>query len=315
MNIKSSYCDNDNEWKKEGTNLAELTAGTIATLEVSHKAPFGYFLTDGTHEVLLHENDVTGKLNDKDKITVFLYQDHQGRIAATMSIPTVRFDSFDWATATSLHKKYGVFLNIGVSKDLLLSKDDLPYEWIYWPQPGDRVYCSLKLDKKQRLFARLADETVISTLSIPAPEKLRNKDVHATIYRLLDDGAHVLTEEGYLGFIHTAETSGTIRIGQSIECRVVDVKENGKLNLSMKPRSYEVIGGNSEKIVAYMNSRDGAMPYWDKSLPEEIKKRFGISKGDFKKALGQLMKEGKLYQEDGWSYLKQEETPKSPDQG
>ncbi|MCQ2011613.1 MAG: S1-like domain-containing RNA-binding protein [Sporolactobacillus sp.] len=288
--------------------MAELTAGMITTLEVSHKAPFGYFLSDGgDQEVLLHENDVTRSLGEHEKISVFLYQDHQGRIAATMTLPTVRFDAFDWATAVSLHKKYGTFLDIGINKDLLLSKDDMTYEWESWPQPGDRVYCSLKLDKKQRLFARLADETEIRRISIPAPEKLQNKNVHATIYRLVLDGAHVLTDEGYIGFIHNAEVNGTIRLGQAFDCRVIDVKENGSLNLSMKPRSYEMIEGNSEKIIAYMNSRDGAMPYWDKSLPEDIKKRFGISKGDFKKALGQLMKEGKLFQKDGWSYLKQEE--------
>ncbi|QAA24074.1 CvfB family protein [Sporolactobacillus terrae] len=283
--------------------MSELTAGTITTLEVSHKAPFGYFLTDGNQEVLLHEHDVTEPLNEKDKLTVFLYHDHQQRIAATMTIPTVRFDAFDWATAVSQHKKYGVFLDIGTSKDLLLSKDDLPYESIYWPQPGERVFCSLKLDKKKRLFARLADEQIMQTQSVPAPETMQNKTIQATVYRQLEDGIHVISEEGYLGFVHNNEQSGTLRIGQVITCRVIAVKENGSLNLSMKPRTYERIDDNAAKIIAYMNSRDGAMPYWDKSLPEDIKKRFGISKGDFKKALGQLMKENLLYQKEGWSYL------------
>lgn len=285
--------------------MAELLAGTVATLDVSHKAPFGYFLTDGSQEVLLHENDVTGKLNENEKVTVFLYQDHQGRIAATMTIPEIRLGTFVWVTAVSLRKKYGVFVDIGISKDILLSKDDLPDEWIYWPQPGDRLYCSLKFDLKNRLFAQLADESVINTLAVDAPGELRNKDVQATVYRLLLDGAHVLTEDGYIGFIHTSEITGTIRVGQAIQCRVIAVKDEGTLNLSMRPRSYELIDQNVEKIVLYMNSRDGAMPYWDKSLPGDIKERFAISKGDFKKALGQLMKEGKLYQKDGWSYLKE----------
>ncbi|MCO7176891.1 S1 RNA-binding domain-containing protein [Sporolactobacillus kofuensis] len=286
--------------------MAELIAGTVAELEVSHKAPFGYFLTDGNQEVLLHDNDVTGKLTEKEKATVFLYQDHQGRLAATMTIPEITMSTFGWATAVTLRKKYGVFVDIGISKDILLSKDDLPDEWFYWPQPGDKIYCSLKFDKKQRLFARLADETVINTLSVPAPAELRNKNVQAKVYRLLLNGAHVLTDEGYIGFIHQSETTDRLRVGEAVECRVIAVKENGTLNLSMRPRSYETIDQNVDKIVSYMESRDGAMPYWDKSLPEDIKQRFDISKGDFKKALGQLMKEGKLDQKDGWSYLKQE---------
>ncbi|MCL1630753.1 S1-like domain-containing RNA-binding protein [Sporolactobacillus sp. CPB3-1] len=284
--------------------MAQLTAGMITTLEVSHKAPFGYFLSCGDQEVLLHEHDTGATLADKDKVTVFLYQDHQGRIAATTALPSISFDTYGWVQAVSLHKKYGVFVDIGIKKDLLLSKDDLPDEWIYWPQPGDHVYCSLKLDKKNRLFACLADESAIQGTGKPAPSELQNKNVQATVYRLLDDGVHVITEEGFLGFIHNNEIDTPLRLGQSVSGRVIAVKEDGRLNLSLKPRSYERIGENAEKILNYMEDRDGAMPYWDKSRAEDIRDRFGISKGDFKKALGQLMKADRLYQKEGWSYLK-----------
>jgi predicted RNA-binding protein (virulence factor B family) len=39
-------------------------------------------------------------------------------------------------------------------------------------------------------------------------------------------------------------------------------------------------------------------------MPEDIKERFGLSKGAFKRALGKLMKDGKIYQEDNWTYIK-----------
>ncbi|TGA99135.1 hypothetical protein E4665_04945 [Sporolactobacillus shoreae] len=283
--------------------MDELKAGTVVTLNFSHKAPFGYFLTDGKQEILLHENDAAGPVDEQAPLKVFLYQDHQGRLAATMNIPDVRLGMYNWATAVSMHKKYGVFVDIGINKDILLSKDDLPDEWPDWPEAGDKVYVSLKLDKKDRLFAKLADESIMNVISVPASGEMLNKDVDATVYRLLLEGAHFITDDGFLGFLHQKETNGRIRVGQVIHGRVIDVKEDGSINLSMHPRSYELIDEHTAAILHYMEGRGGAMPFSDKSLPEDIRNQFSISKGDFKKALGKLMKEKKLYQEEGWSYF------------
>ncbi|RYL93115.1 hypothetical protein EWI07_08435 [Sporolactobacillus sp. THM7-4] len=286
--------------------MESLQPGTVATLDFSHKAPFGCFLTDGSQDILLHENDIIQPFDEHTPQRVFLYQDHQGRLAATMKIPDIRLGIYGWASVVGMKKKYGVFVDIGISKDMLISKDDLPDEWIYWPATGDRVYCCLKIGKKGRLFAKLADESIMETLSVPAPNDLLNKEVDATVYRLLLAGAHVVTEELYKGFIHESEITGKLRVGEQIHARIIDVKEDGSLNLSMRPRSYETIDQNADAIIRYMAGRDGAMPYSDKSLPEDIQKRFSISKGDFKKALGKLMKENKIYQEDGWTYMKKD---------
>ncbi|MBD5026291.1 hypothetical protein GUF51_16570, partial [Xanthomonas citri pv. citri] len=44
--------------------------------------------------------------------------------------------------------------------------------------------------------------------------------------------------------------------------------------------------------------------YSDKSQPDDIRERFNMSKAAFKRALGHLMKNGKVYQENGWTYEK-----------
>ncbi|MCI1859433.1 MAG: S1-like domain-containing RNA-binding protein [Sporolactobacillus sp.] len=287
--------------------MDKLKAGTVVTLDVSHEAPFGYFLTDGKEEILLHENDITGPVDEQATLHVFLYQDHRGRMAATMRIPTVRLDACDWAKVASVQGRYGVFINIGISKDMLLSKDDLPDDRRDWPREGDRLYCNLKLDKKDRLFANLADEDTIAAMSAAAPSSAMNKETTATVYHLLHEGARVLTADGWLGFIHHSEQTEPLRLGQEANVRVIAVKEDGTVNLSMRPKIFKRIDNDADTILRYMESRDGMMPYSDQSLPEDIRKRFSISKSDFKKALGKLMKEGKLYQQNGWSYLKQKE--------
>lgn len=284
--------------------MEALKAGTVVTLEIAHKSPFGYFLTDGALQVLLHENDIVQPFDEHVPQQVFLYQDHQGRLAATMHIPDIRLGVYNWAAVSGMHKKYGVFVDIGINKDILLSKDDLPDEWPDWPAAGDHVYCSLKLDKKDRLFAKLADDPIMHMLSVAAPEDLFNQELDADVYRLLLEGARVITDKGYLGFIHKNETEGRLRLGQNVHCRVIDVKEDGTINLSMRQRSYESIDQHAAAILRYMDGRGGAMPYSDKSLPEDIRSKFSISKGDFKKALGKLMKENKIYQKEGWSYIR-----------
>jgi len=78
------------------------------------------------------------------------------------------------------------------------------------------------------------------------------------------------------------------------------------VNLSLVKRSHEALDEDAEKVLAYLENRGGAMPYWDKSAPDIIQKKFQMSKGAFKRALGHLMKAGKVYQEDGWTYVKKE---------
>lgn len=286
--------------------MEHLKPGTVADLTVAREASFGYFLTNGSEDVLLHAHDMTEPFNVNENQTVFLYQDHKGRLAATMKIPAIQLGKYGWANVVEINKRYGVFVNIGINKDILLSKDDLPDEWIDWPAAGDRVLCSLKLDKHGRLFAKLADESIMNVLSIPAPEEAFNRDVTATIYRLLKVGAHAITEEGYIGFIHENESPERLRLGQAVHARVIAVKEDGRINLSLRARAYEAIDETVGMILSYMKTRDGAMPYGDKSLPDDIKKRFGISKAAFKRALGKLMKEGKVFQNEGWTYFTKE---------
>lgn len=285
--------------------MTDLQPGTLANLKMTHKAPFGFFLSDGTQEILMHDNDAVGSIQEGETIQVFLFQDHQGRLAATQKIPSVQIGHYNWATAVSMHKKYGVFLDIGINKDILLSKDDLPEEWPDWPAAGDRIYCTLKLDKKSRLFAQLADESIIHVIAHKAPDDVQNKETDAIVYRAVTDGFHILTkEESWRGFLHNQETIGRLRIGQIIHCRIIDRKDNGSINVSMLPRIQERIDPHAATILSYLESRDGAMPYWDKTTAQDIADRFQMSKGDFKRALGHLMKEKKIYQKDGWTYRK-----------
>ncbi|WP_035323422.1 CvfB family protein [Peribacillus kribbensis] len=289
--------------------MERLEAGTVVSLQVDREAradreeSFGFFLTNEEDEsVLLHKSEIKGEIQLGDSVEVFLYQDKQGRLAATMEIPDAQAGKYAWAEVVEVRYDLGVFVNIGISKDILVSLDDLPLLENLWPAPGDKLYISLKTDRQGRLFGKLATEDVIAGISKKALFNMKNRDVKGTVYRLLKVGTFILTDEGYKGFIHESERKKEPRLGQLVDGRVIDVKEDGSLNVSFLPRKQDRLDDDSEVLYEYLMDRGGAMPFSDKSRPEDIQAKFGLSKASFKRALGKLMKDKKIYQEEGWTY-------------
>ncbi len=286
--------------------MEELKAGNVVTLEAIREADFGIFLTDGKTDVLLHKSEMSSLVALGDEVEVFLYNDKQGRVAASMTIPKLQIGTFDWCEVVSLVSGLGVFIDIGLKKDILIHKDDLPKIERVWPKAGDQVYSTLKTDKNGWLYGKLATESDMEPLFQRADRSAFNKNVSGIVYRTLKSGSFVLTDEGYRGFIHESQRENEPRIGERVTGRIIDVKDDGSVNLSLLKRGYEVLDDDAERIFQYLVKRGGKMPYTDKSRPEEIMTRFGMSKAAFKRALGRLMKEGKVYQKEGWTFKKDE---------
>ncbi|WP_044748738.1 S1 RNA-binding domain-containing protein [Bacillus alveayuensis] len=283
--------------------MNSLLPGSVVALTVKKLAPFGYGLTNGKEDVFLHKKEAEKELQLNDEVTVFLYRDNRGRLIATATIPTITNERYGWVEVVEVVPKLGVFVDIGISKDVLVSFDDLPPLEELWPMRGDQLYCTLKTDKRGRLLADLATEEVMKEIAVRATEAEFNKNIRGRIYRLIKDGSFMISDVGYLGFIHHSQRRKEPRLGELVEGRIIGVKEDGTVNVSLLPRKHESIEEDAEKIYQYMESRGGAMPYSDKSDPDDIKARFNMSKAAFKRALGRLMKENKVYQEDGWTYF------------
>ncbi|MBO0961237.1 hypothetical protein J1P26_16155 [Neobacillus sp. MM2021_6] len=284
-------------------SLNELI-GQATTLTVARKAEFGYFLSDGNEDVLLHSNQAHQELAEGDEVEVFLFVDSQGRISASMTIPEVSVGQYAWVKVTDTNPKIGVFLNIGLPKDILLGADDLPAHQSVWPNIGDMVYVTLRVNRNHLIYAKQASDQVIQSISVKATEKDFNKNIQGHIYRTAKVGSWVYTIEGFKGFIHESQRGTEPRLGEKVEGRIIDVKEDGTINVSLLARKEESQDLDAARIYEYLMSRNGAMPFSDKSTPEDIQERFDLSKGAFKRALGKLMKEGKVYQEGSWTYVK-----------
>ena len=237
-------------------------------------------------------------------VDVFLYNDKKGNIAATTTIPSVQMDTYDWAEVVEVIPKLGAFVNIGIAKEMLVSVDDLPLFEDVWPKPGDKLFVTLGQDQKGRLLALPATEGAIAREVELAPDELLNQPISGTVYHTSREGSAILTEDDYRGFIHHTERKVEPRLGEFVHGRVIEVKEDGTLNVSLRPLKQDSMGEDAEAILEHLAAHEGIIPFDDKSDPEDIRGTFHISKAAFKRALGKLMKEGKIEQRDGNTYLK-----------
>lgn len=282
-----------------------LEVGNIVNLSVARKTDLGYVLMNAQREeVFLHKTETEEDLVENSKVKVFLYHDHEGRLAATTTMPFIDMNSIAWLEVAGVQTRLGVFLNIGIKKDILLSKDDLPDDRSIWPQIGDKLYCGLRTDKKGRLFADRASNEETETIAKPAPETLRNQYIVGHVYRFNEQGAMLFTDDHYIAFLHRDEADRSLRLGQRLQIRVTFVREDGRLNVSLKAPKEIAYEEDSQLILSYLEKNDGFMPFNDKSNPNEIKREFGLSKAAFKRAMGKLMKEKKVEQSKEGSKLK-----------
>lgn len=252
-------------------------------------------------EDLLRLDKTEGEHAIGDVVTGFVYvdKDEHRRLTTTTLEQKATNEQYGWGTVTAVRKDLGAFVDTGLpGKDVVVSLDDLPLEKDQWPKVGDQLYVKLIVDRKERIWGHLAWHEDFWNLAGPGYDNMQNQDLRAIVYRNKESGTFVyLPDNNMLGFIHPSERFAIPRVGQELQVRVIGFrKEDRSLNLSAKPRAYEMLDADSQMILAYLQSMGGKMAFNDKSNPDEIKATFGISKGQFKKALGGLMKAKKIKQ-------------------
>lgn len=260
----------------------------------------------------LQKNGITFRLDKEEgphqigeAVEGFGYLNQKQEPALTTKIPTIKIGQYGFGTVTGTRKDLGAFVDIGLNeKDVVVSLDELPMMRELWPKKGDQLMISLRTDEKNRIWGTLADEKVFKAMAVPATEAMKNKNVSGTVYRLKMAGTYVLTDDFQIGFIHPNERFQEPHLGEKVAGRVIGIRPDGVLNLSLKPRGYEMISDDAAMVLTFLERAEAhKIPFTDKSTPEEIKQTFGISKAQFKRALGSLLKQGKIKQVEGQTIL------------
>ncbi len=285
--------------------MAELASGEIIKATVQSQEGSKWSLLYEGKDIPLNASEAPENLQEDDSLEVFLFVDRRGNIAATTQLPFIQKGTYGWARVIKVVDREGAYVDIGTSREVLVKEEDLPKVKKLWPQTGDHLYMTLRTDRNGELFGRLATEDRVEEMYIDAPATLLNENLVARPYRLLPVGTFLLSvPEHYRIFVHQSEREEEPRLGQEVNVRIIDTKEDGSLNASMLPRKHERLGDDAETIFRYLNDVGGKMPFTDKSSPEEIQEMFTMSKAAFKRALGKLMKEGKITQSEGWTTIK-----------
>ena len=267
-----------------------LRLGEIQELKVVKKVDFGVYLAeaggDPEEKVLLPKSQIPADLAVGGSIKCFLYKDSKDRLIATVNTPKLTLGEVGKCRVESV-TKIGAFLEWGLEKDLFLPF----HEQTFRVKPGDEVLVALYIDKSSRLCATMK---IYHYLVKESPYQMEDK-VEGTLYEISDNfGAFVAVDDKYSALIPKREFTKDIPVGSHISARVVEVKDDGKLTLAIREKAYMQIASDSDLVMKAIESYDGVLPFNDKASPETIRREMNMSKNEFKRAVGNLLKMGKI---------------------
>lgn len=273
-----------------------LNIGEINKLKVKRETDISYILYDENepYEVFMHFNQSTKRLAEGDMVDAFLYYDNKHRLCATMEEPIITTTKYGFVKCVAVKENVGCFMNIGIAKDILLSKDYLPANPKAWPKINDTLPCILKV-KKDSIVCKIMSKEEIKN----APKALKISDsVVAFVTSFTSTGLICMTEEFDSIYVHKSMIRKKYRLGEEIILSIINVNAKNEYNGSTIAQKETMRLSDSEMILNYLKEMGGVIPLGNASTPEEISKVFTLSKSAFKRAVGALYKERLIEIED-----------------
>lgn len=279
--------------------MAEI--GKINTLEVVRETENGFYL-DGEElgEILMPQKFITEEVRESERATVFIYTDSEDRLVATTEQPLAKVGEFAKLRVAAT-TSFGAFLDWGLPKDLLVPfneqkakmKEDGEYMvYVYLDTKTNRIAASAKLDK-------FLDKT--------PPEYEAGEEVNLVIADETDLGYKAIVNGSHWGMLYRNQLFKPVSVGQKTVGFVNKIREDDKIDLLLEKPGYEKVDSISEKILEELKNNNGFLAVSDKTSPEIIKAMFGVSKKNFKKAIGGLYRKQIIqFDSDGIRLVKED---------
>lgn len=266
-----------------------MQLGKKQLLTVVKIVDFGIYLADPDDpedRVLLPKKQVRAGVRPGDQMEVFLYKDSRDRPIATTAEPLLTLGDVGRLKVKEV-SRIGAFLDWGLEKDLFL-----PFrQQTRKVRAGEECLVALYIDKSGRLCATMNVYEYLRTDSPYGPDD----HVTGTVYQISENfGAFVAVDDLYSGLVPKKEFYDQAKIGDRVEARVTGVKADGKLDLSLREKTFLQIDEDAEQVMKAIEEFGGVLPFSDKASPEVIKRELSMSKNAFKRAVGRLLKEGRV---------------------
>ncbi len=261
--------------------------GLISELPINRFTDFGAYLgMRSGEEVLMPQKYLEGNEKEGDLVEVFVYTDSEDRPVAVTEFPKVILDEFGVLEVKG-RASFGAFLDWGLPKDLFIPNSEMAKDL----SEGDMVLVRVCIDHKTN---RLIGVSKINHFLSKAPEEFSTGlPVSGLVYDKTDLGYKVLVEDQFEGLLFSNEVFEPLKIGDRRTVYIKQRREDGKLDLQLLEAGRAKYENGAEKILSILE-KEGSLPLHDKSAPEEIKARLGMSKKHFKQSIGQLYKARKI---------------------
>lgn len=286
-------------------NKLQLKPMTVAALKVVRISDFGAFLDAGTgntsDDILLHKAQQTAEVSIGEVVTVFLYLDPKKRLTASMRVPKMREGQIARLKIINVTNN-GAFVDVGAERGIFMPFAEMRGR----PKVGEIVWAKLYSDKSGRLAVSMKVSDEIRRASKPAENIKRGDKIKGAVFNIIDAGAFIFSDERYIVFIAKKEMPRELRIGEIVEARVTYLREDGRLDASLREIKENALERDAEKIFNFMQANGGSMNFHDKTAPEKIQAVFKISKAAFKRAVGHLYNQRRIEKiDDGFKVVGQ----------
>lgn len=283
---KRNFRNEKSELDSKTLESGVIKLGKSQNLKVVKNTEHGVYLGTEEDKVLLPKKEVPENTAVGDTLRVFVYRDSQERLIATMVQPAAEVGETAYLKVSQV-TNVGAFLDWGLGKELFLPYKEQTKEI----EEGEKVLVGIYIDKSKRLSATMKVYDYLTCSSTHEPEDI----VSGTVYNYNPKyGAFVAVDNKYHGLIQQKELTQKVYIGMPIEARIKSVRPDGKMDLSLRKKAYLQVDDDAKKIVEFMENNGGKIDYTDKASPERIKTDFNMSKSEFKRAIGRLLKEKRL---------------------
>lgn len=279
-----------------------IKVGKRQKLIINNFSSVGAHLYAGTDDdkdnILLPNNELEGReLKEGDEVEVLIYRDSEDRLIATFRKTEALVGTLAKLEVVDSHPKLGAFLDWGLTKDLMLPRSQQETN----VEIGKKYLVGLYEDSKGRVSATMK----IYKFLMPSSSINKGDTVSATVYRVNEDiGVFVAVEDRYFGLIPKSECFEKYYVGDELSLRVTRVREDGKLDLSPRKLLSEQMDSDAQLILDKMRILKDNFRFNDKSSPEDILDYFGITKKAFKRAIGNLLKNGLIEKKGNFFSIK-----------